>query len=199
MTCKRLLGLCGLDTTKLRLTDKRFIGKPDDELDSTDGDDELESPLDNSDENTNDISTSLEDLKGELDTKAISSNEDSDDVGQGFSNSQPSENISVEKRTCLNEGQESNSDLCIQQKSNTENGLEILQENPKPNKDELNNELAKLTEHVDVTNLQENEKSSSILEDKLNKQITADDVAAAICGNNQDNDDVISKVQSLQV
>ena len=203
VTCKRLLELCGLDATKLKLTDKRLVGKPDDELDSTDGEDELENSVNNSNENTNDISASLEDLKGEFDTKDISSNEDCEGFSQGLSNSQTSESVSFENDAPLKESsrQKSDSDLCLKHKADTENGLELLHEDGKANKGGLNNELSEPTEHLNTGNSHEglHEKNSSISEHMFNVEVTADDVAAAVCGDNEAVDDIIDKVDQLQV
>ncbi len=199
VTCKRLLELCDLDPSKLRLTNNRLIGKPDDEIDSTDGDDELESSVNNSNENINDISASLEDLKGEFDTKDISSNEDCDGLNQVLSNSQPSECASFGHEAYLTEssGRESDSDFCVQHaKTKAENQLELLREDVKSNREELNNEISKVTEHLNGNNLHEKQGNSLNI---LNQQITADDIAAAVCGNNQADDDLIDKVESLQV
>ncbi|CAB4011821.1 tyrosine phosphatase domain-containing 1-like [Paramuricea clavata] len=189
VTCKRLLELCGLDANKLRLTNNRLIGKPDDEIDSTDGDDELESSVNNSNEKTCDISASLEDLKGEFDTKNISSNEDCDGINEELSNSQSSGCMSQSSR------RKSESDLCVEHKTNTRNHLELLREDTKPNEKELNCKIFKLTKHLNGNNLHEEQESSGNI---VNEHITVDDVVAAVGGNNQVDDDVINKVENLQ-
>lgn len=182
--------LCGLDANKLRLTNNRLIAKPDDEIDSTDGDDELESSVDNCNEKTCDISASLEDLKGEFDTKNISSNEDCDGINEQLSNSQSSGCMSQSSR------RKSESDLCVEHKTNTRNQLELLREDAKPNEEELNSKIFKLIKHLNDNNLHEEQESSGNI---VNEHITVDDVAAAVGGNNQVDDDIINKVENLQV
>lgn len=195
--CKRILELCGVDTDKLRLTNNRLVGKPDDEIDSTDGEDELEieSSLKNSSESTCDISASLEDLKGELDPENISSNDECD--SSDLSNSESSGCMSFQTESSR---RKSDSVLCGERKSNIENKLELLQpKGVQPNDENLNNEISKLNEQLNDNNFNAIEGSSTSSRNIVNKCTSVDDVAAAFSTNIEADGDLVEKVKKLQV
>ena len=194
--CKRILELCGVDTDKLRLTNNRLVGKRDDEIDSTDGEDELEieSSLNNSDESTCDISASLEDLKGELDPENISSNDECD--SSDLSNSESSGCMSFQTDSSR---RKSDSVLCGEHKSNIENKLELLQKVVRPNDENVNSEISKLNEQLNDNNFNAVEGSSTSSRNIVNKCTSVDDVAAAFATNIEADGDLVEKVQKLQV
>ena len=188
--CKRLLELCGLDANKLRLTNNRIIGNPDDEIDSTDGEDELETSENNSNENTCDISASAEDLKGEFDSETVCSNNECDSFNQELSNSQPSGYL--ENDACLATSVRGTSDsaLCVRHKYNKENDTE------KNNTVKANSEV--LVEHRNGGN-SSRDSSTSVPEYMYNEHTTAHDIATAFSTNIKADDDVFDKLEKLQV
>lgn len=193
--------LCGLDADKLRLTNNRLVGKPDDEIDSTDGGDELklENSVNNSNEGSWDISASMEDLKGEFDTENISSNDDCD--SSDLPNSQSSECMSSQNEAPLTESSRRKSDsvLCVEHKSSIENKLEFLQKGVTPNDQKLNSEISRLSEHLNGCNLNTVDGSSASLGNIVNECTSVHDVAAAFSSNIQADDDLLEKVEKLQV
>ncbi|XP_028405714.1 protein tyrosine phosphatase domain-containing protein 1-like [Dendronephthya gigantea] len=186
--CKRLLELCGLDASKLRLTNDRLTGKFDDEIDSTDGEDEAERSENNSNESSCNISASVEDLKGEFDTENEPLNEKCDGFSHELSNSQPS---GYHNEAHLSDALPQYSSLCEAHKLNTRGELESGRENDKQKKEEKNGEICNQTEGSN-----ESHKKQRGLLTLLNKHATVEDVAAAFSEDIKDVD--IDKVEKLR-
>lgn len=201
--CRRLLQLCGVDASNLRLTNIRFLGKPDDEVDVTDGVDELESAINGGNEKTCDISASLEDLKGEIDSENISCNDNCDGLNKEVSNSEPSGFVSFENEAQVAEWSRRKPDsvLSTGHELNTKKTLELLQEDVVPNEIEQNGEISKLTDQRDGNNLHGKPESScaTMSGNEVNEHITVDDVAKAFSDNIEADHDVMDKVLRVQV
>ena len=216
--CKRLLQLCGLDYSKLRLTNHRLRGKPGDDVDTTDGSDELDSCMNDrnegSNESTCDISASMEDLKGEVDTENVSSNDECDGLSEKLTDSQTSACMSFENDTEIEKSSRRKSDsaLCLGGKQRdsvgnkislgnkpmVENTLESHEGNALPNKDNLNNEISKLNQLHNASDSYANQEGCGMMtsENAGKEHVTVDDVARAFSiGPNE----VMDKVQSIQV
>lgn len=176
------------------MTNNGVVGKHDDEIDSRDGYDEVERRMSNTNDKSFDISASLEDLKGEFDTNDTFLNDDSDGLNQELSHSRRCTILKNEARLAESSRGKSDSYLCVNHEPNvkSQNGL-------KSDKQHLSNEFAKVTGHVNSNVVRETEGSSSKSAIVVVEHVTVDDVASAVCGMKPVEDDVLNKVERLQV
>ena len=180
-----------MDASKLRLTSNRLIGKQDDEIDSTDGEDEAERSENNSNESSCSISASLEDLKGEFDTESAPLNEELDGFCQELLNSQPS---GCQNEAHVSETLPQDSSLSSDQKPSKKSELESVKKNDKQREEETNAEICILTEGNSGNESHKRQDGSLI---SMSKHATVEDVAEAFSADIRADD--IDKVERLQV